>query len=842
MVLINGVKYACERCIRGHRVTTCTHTDQPLMMIKPKGRPSTQCGYCKKQRKIRNSHTACNCSKKINSKVHHDPSCPCHLDGECTCCNKNKKNKKKEKEKELEKQAFSTSKEKSKSKKVNSTTTTTTTAHPPVALSSQPLKTDDSITVSNDMKFVDDESVTSLLQSWDMSSPPMGNSESLASMLSENSTARHPNSAINKENRQIGLDPLQNFRATSHKNGPFQNSQQKQQQPQQQEKSSNAQKGLGEISISVDEYMKPLKKMNVQFNNFLNTLTENSPLNASPLLSPNCLSPFSNSDLNMLNFPTGHQTVNDLNNSNNNNNNNNNDNDKSENNNNDNKNTIDIHSFSDDPALCIPKRKPKYPPHMLDNYNRPDNFLTTTTLNNRRAEEEATLADVHACLHPPPGKGLLDIFNNPNHRLNQNKNTDNNTNKNNNSNNNYNPNQSNTDGTNNNSNNIHSTNTNSNTNNTFHTFNTFNTFNNTNNTFNNADNNQDDEPDSLFPLFPLVGPNYSHDNINDAKTNSRLPEFTMNDVNRGQSPYNLSTYVQQSLNNAPRNEATFSQNPNNNIIDNGYNHNDDDERPLFHNVTGSSIHSATSYHSAHSQHSLHHGSRNNHSHQSHFQPYPQPRRSSSFLSISSKHSIGSSVAGSNAGSYAERPQLLTVVSHDSIKAYNGPQLSNSKTNTTLMDDIYQTKTYTDNQSISSKHVTNNTANPQYQTNQNNQYQLQNNNVSNTNNSFNLNFNVDDDDYIENMGQFDPSVDMSLVGTVPTAGSFFMPENSNAMNNLELNQSSVMAASSQLQQQQRQQLQLQQQQQQQQQFTPNHFPRELDQYDEQLLKSFLDDEF
>lgn len=51
MVLINGSKYACERCIRGHRVTTCTHTDQPLMMIKPKGRPSTTCDLCKELRK-----------------------------------------------------------------------------------------------------------------------------------------------------------------------------------------------------------------------------------------------------------------------------------------------------------------------------------------------------------------------------------------------------------------------------------------------------------------------------------------------------------------------------------------------------------------------------------------------------------------------------------------------------------------------------------------------------------------------------------------------------------------------------------------------------------------------
>ncbi|KAK5780423.1 Haa1p PWA37_002607 [Arxiozyma heterogenica] len=66
MVLINGVKYACERCIRGHRVTTCTHTDQPLMMIKPKGRPSTTCAYCKELRKNKSAKPpgSCTCGRQ----------------------------------------------------------------------------------------------------------------------------------------------------------------------------------------------------------------------------------------------------------------------------------------------------------------------------------------------------------------------------------------------------------------------------------------------------------------------------------------------------------------------------------------------------------------------------------------------------------------------------------------------------------------------------------------------------------------------------------------------------------------------------------------------------------
>ncbi|CAK7901374.1 hypothetical protein CAAN1_23S01420 [[Candida] anglica] len=85
MVLINGVKYACERCIRGHRVTTCTHTDQPLTMIKPKGRPASQCHHCREQRKNKNLHVSCTCGKKGKSPGMHLASCACHKNTHCTC-------------------------------------------------------------------------------------------------------------------------------------------------------------------------------------------------------------------------------------------------------------------------------------------------------------------------------------------------------------------------------------------------------------------------------------------------------------------------------------------------------------------------------------------------------------------------------------------------------------------------------------------------------------------------------------------------------------------------------------------------------------------------------------
>ncbi|CAI5757140.1 unnamed protein product [Candida verbasci] len=91
MVLINGVKYACERCIRGHRVTTCTHTDQPLTMIKPKGRPATQCQHCRENRKHKNLHVSCTCGKKGKPPSVHSSSCACSKTNHCTCSSNNSK-------------------------------------------------------------------------------------------------------------------------------------------------------------------------------------------------------------------------------------------------------------------------------------------------------------------------------------------------------------------------------------------------------------------------------------------------------------------------------------------------------------------------------------------------------------------------------------------------------------------------------------------------------------------------------------------------------------------------------------------------------------------------------
>ncbi|KAL1413030.1 copper-binding transcription factor [Vanrija albida] len=72
MVLINDKKYACATCIKGHRVSGCTHTDRPLFEVKKKGRPATQCQFCRDKRKGAGSACASNGS---GGSVHTKCSC-----------------------------------------------------------------------------------------------------------------------------------------------------------------------------------------------------------------------------------------------------------------------------------------------------------------------------------------------------------------------------------------------------------------------------------------------------------------------------------------------------------------------------------------------------------------------------------------------------------------------------------------------------------------------------------------------------------------------------------------------------------------------------------------------
>ncbi|ORE02782.1 copper-fist-domain-containing protein [Rhizopus microsporus var. microsporus] len=61
---INGIKYACSTCIKGHRSSHCNHVDRPLFEIRKKGRPVTQCTYCRDLRKTKQVHIKCACNSK----------------------------------------------------------------------------------------------------------------------------------------------------------------------------------------------------------------------------------------------------------------------------------------------------------------------------------------------------------------------------------------------------------------------------------------------------------------------------------------------------------------------------------------------------------------------------------------------------------------------------------------------------------------------------------------------------------------------------------------------------------------------------------------------------------
>ncbi|KAH3674418.1 hypothetical protein WICMUC_003255 [Wickerhamomyces mucosus] len=40
MILVDGEKYACVKCIRGHRSSTCKHSNRPLVQVRSRGRPA----------------------------------------------------------------------------------------------------------------------------------------------------------------------------------------------------------------------------------------------------------------------------------------------------------------------------------------------------------------------------------------------------------------------------------------------------------------------------------------------------------------------------------------------------------------------------------------------------------------------------------------------------------------------------------------------------------------------------------------------------------------------------------------------------------------------------------
>ena len=56
-----------ESCIKGHRSSTCQHTNRALFEIKRKGRPVTQCDNCRHLRKTKQLHVKCICEGKEDS-------------------------------------------------------------------------------------------------------------------------------------------------------------------------------------------------------------------------------------------------------------------------------------------------------------------------------------------------------------------------------------------------------------------------------------------------------------------------------------------------------------------------------------------------------------------------------------------------------------------------------------------------------------------------------------------------------------------------------------------------------------------------------------------------------
>ncbi|CAL1697351.1 unnamed protein product [Somion occarium] len=68
MVFVNEKKFACESCIKGHRSSSCAHTDRPLFEVKKKGRPVSQCPQCRELRKTKKVHSRCECSTKSIEK------------------------------------------------------------------------------------------------------------------------------------------------------------------------------------------------------------------------------------------------------------------------------------------------------------------------------------------------------------------------------------------------------------------------------------------------------------------------------------------------------------------------------------------------------------------------------------------------------------------------------------------------------------------------------------------------------------------------------------------------------------------------------------------------------
>ncbi|VUC27051.1 unnamed protein product [Clonostachys rosea] len=89
-MIINGEKFACDTCIRGHRVAQCKHTDRPLRQISSKGRPVSQCDHCRDLRKTSSVHTRCKCASEALNPASGLARCRCFTGEGCTCAHSKK--------------------------------------------------------------------------------------------------------------------------------------------------------------------------------------------------------------------------------------------------------------------------------------------------------------------------------------------------------------------------------------------------------------------------------------------------------------------------------------------------------------------------------------------------------------------------------------------------------------------------------------------------------------------------------------------------------------------------------------------------------------------------------
>ncbi|CAI6093046.1 unnamed protein product [Clonostachys chloroleuca] len=89
-MIINGEKFACDICIRGHRVAQCKHTDRPLRQISSKGRPVSQCDHCRDLRKTSSVHTRCKCASEALNPATGLARCRCFTGEGCTCAHSKK--------------------------------------------------------------------------------------------------------------------------------------------------------------------------------------------------------------------------------------------------------------------------------------------------------------------------------------------------------------------------------------------------------------------------------------------------------------------------------------------------------------------------------------------------------------------------------------------------------------------------------------------------------------------------------------------------------------------------------------------------------------------------------